>query len=815
MPRVLRAVLTALVLTASLAWAVSKTSTSREEQSLYNPILTAASGCTNAVLASALTAIGTTPTTLLLSPIDGAGAACSWTISSNQTIPRTVTLQVPRGATLSVNSGITLTIAGPLQADDPDWYSGAGTVTFAYTSLGSEERFSTHLAGYVISGCLPATSATTTTAAFACESVSKDGRQSTQAAAAVTFSGGDGTYWLAAHKDTTSAVTSWTRESGTHYLWRIASSQPTTPAGAVLLAKVTVSGAAVTAVYPLGGRNGPLPLSVVHGAYSVREFGILGDGTDVTLALRQAIATVPAGGGTLVFPIGTYVVSSTLSLKDLRNLTLECVTIARRVSDSQACTIQYTGASGSLFAFEGALGVTIRGFNLAYTDVSYTDIFLDLDQGTGALNTSEIVFEYNRIGGTSTSSKTASMLVRAAETVYDITFQHNQFLNGVMAIRGSTVSAVNSNIVTIRHNLFTPTFTGGMLQPAGTQWNIENNTFEPRGSSLGNAVFIGTIGVNGLKFTGNWLGDGSNAGTKWFQASGGVISGGLIAGNSFQDVQLTSHCLDFGTLASTGLTIVGNDFHCGVGIVGAGVLTFSHISGNSFSYGGGSTALSTQPTVGPNLVSTDLEQRFLSAATAQSNPTISARMDASNARPNNVEWGHFNTGGYGNNLGATQSSGHGFICLSCEAGTTANTYKTRGKVGRVIENDLSGRMLWGTAATASADNQTLTQQVRLDANGHLEYKGTAPTLSSCGTSPSIVGNDMVGSVTTGTTNGASCTVTFAAEWTNAPLCVLTPRGSTITLTAQSVTTLQFAAARSSGANIPDNDIFDYHCAGRF
>ena len=85
---------------------------------------------------------GTTPTqTDLSDAIVGANgnevafelAPGTWPITSNLTIPATVTLHLVRGAAFSVSAGVTLTINGPVFADDTAWYSGAGTVTVAAT----------------------------------------------------------------------------------------------------------------------------------------------------------------------------------------------------------------------------------------------------------------------------------------------------------------------------------------------------------------------------------------------------------------------------------------------------------------------------------------------------------------------------------------------------------------------------------------------------------------------------------------------------------------------------------------------------------
>lgn len=48
--------------------------------------------------------------------------------------------------------------------------------------------------------------------------------------------------------------------------------------------------------------------------------------------------------------------------------------------------------------------------------------------------------------------------------------------------------------------------------------------------------------------------------------------------------------------------------------------------------------------------------------------------------------------------------------------------------------------------------------------------GPTPTVSSCGTSPSVSGNDEDGLITTGTGTPAACTLTFAVPFNSVPYC---------------------------------------------
>lgn len=95
--------------------------------------------------------------------------------------------------------------------------------------------------------------------------------------------------------------------------------------------------------------------------------------------------------------------------------------------------------------------------------------------------------------------------------------------------------------------------------------------------------------------------------------------------------------------------------------------------------------------------------------------------------------------------------------------------------------------------------------------GKTYWSGSTPSLSSCGTSPSITGNDHNGSVTTGT-SATACTLTFASAYlTNAPNCVVgvrTSSGAWAYITSVSTSALTFTLAGTSPFT------FDYICAGR-
>ncbi len=103
-------------------------------------------------------------------------------------------------------------------------------------------------------------------------------------------------------------------------------------------------------------------------------------------------------------------------------------------------------------------------------------------------------------------------------------------------------------------------------------------------------------------------------------------------------------------------------------------------------------------------------------------------------------------------------------------------------------------------------------------NGHVHTTGTDPTLSSCGTSPSIIGSDTAGTVTIGTGGVVSdCTITFATAYTtNAPACVVTSRmsGTSIGLYISAASTSAITVSKDAGSGpFPASGVFSYHCIG--
>lgn len=87
-----------------------------------------------------------------------------------------------------------------------------------------------------------------------------------------------------------------------------------------------------------------------------------------------------------------------------------------------------------------------------------------------------------------------------------------------------------------------------------------------------------------------------------------------------------------------------------------------------------------------------------------------------------------------------------------------------------------------TALTFNTENAAVpivfstanTQRLKImGSSNHLAPNGTAPALTSCGTTPAISGSDVGGEVTMGTGAPTGCVITFNVAYAAAPYCVVT------------------------------------------
>ena len=107
---------------------------------------------------------------------------------------------------------------------------------------------------------------------------------------------------------------------------------------------------------------------------------------------------------------------------------------------------------------------------------------------------------------------------------------------------------------------------------------------------------------------------------------------------------------------------------------------------------------------------------------SQTSALLSVRQPGSS-----IEFGHNNGAGFVSTIGAHSNNGKPYIAFSAEQGTNNNTLKTRGLKGTLIEGGTSGEMTFKRVPTASADNQTPVESMRIDSSGNVGIGTTSPS----------------------------------------------------------------------------------------
>lgn len=137
--------------------------------------------------------------------------------------------------------------------------------------------------------------------------------------------------------------------------------------------------------------------------------------------------------------------------------------------------------------------------------------------------------------------------------------------------------------------------------------------------------------------------------------------------------------------------------------------------------------------------------------------------------------GGINFGVTNNDTGATSSAGHSAATNAGTMLTQATTSSPGPALGIVRWNGVGALLIDALNDSSHIDLRVKAAAVsamQLMPTGHINNgAGSGPTLSSCGTSPSLSTNatDFSGTVTTGTVT-TGCTITFAASYTSTPTC---------------------------------------------
>jgi len=385
---------------------------------------------------------------------------------------------------------------------------------------------------YIASGCLPTVpSSSLTLTAFACSGYVEDSTGAfvyvTQAAATLTLANTNGVHWLAISQDTSSAVASWSRRAGSHYLFRQTTNKPANPPGGVVFAKVTVAGSVITAV-----QDYRLPASYARaGIYDITDplYGAIGDGTtDAASALETALNAPPAGG--IVFVPGgifslsrnVFVTRSNITVQGLgADSILKAAAGFTNTSNRGMVTFGLTSASAvSAISNLTIRDVTFDGTSLA-KPLEVTNLTTGLLHHIQALNagpTHGAIFTYDTTDLVIDSNVVSGALGEFGDGIYLGGNQRARVVNntiynftrlGIVSEAGTTVPKsqdvyIAGNVIRHAHNATVAEHNGGI-------W-VENTC---GAIIVGNAVsdMTNTPGANSTN--GITASSGSGGGCEW------------------------------------------------------------------------------------------------------------------------------------------------------------------------------------------------------------------------------------------------------------------------------------------------------------
>jgi hypothetical protein len=313
------------------------------------------------------------------------------------------------------------------------------------------------------------------------------------------------------------------------------------------------------------GFAGPVSTPASTGTYNVKDipYGAAGDGVqDDTAAIQAAIAAAnAAGGGEVVFPVGTYVCAAPLDLKGMARVTLRGVGNPSHLGG--AAVLRFTGTTGPFIALASSFAVWIERLRIEYTNAAFTGDIAAYGHYNGGVAPNgdpayggfrDCVFQ-----GSVSASGARSGIHLALGII--LTFERCRFSYMDCGILGRTVNTDYAIVVTVDECTFVNCTTAGIKNP-GDSWFIRNCTFEQRADNKAGAIWTdATIRSAALAIVNNWSGDAS-------------VNGGTVIRVNALGLHIAGNYLSASGNGATGDKII--EIHNGFVAVGI------HIAGNNF-----------------------------------------------------------------------------------------------------------------------------------------------------------------------------------------------------------------------------------------
>ena len=304
--------------------------------------------------------------------------------------------------------------------------------------------------------------------------------------------------------------------------------EPTTATEPLRLGDVTAVGYNPTFTQAGTGAVSRLVTAKLRDMVSVKDFGAVGDGsTDDTAAIQAAITAMPAAGGGLYFPAGTYLVSSALTLSKSGAYT----------GDGYGTNIRTTSATANIFTVT-AQYAHVEQMQFTSSVVRTAGWFVDVNASANRFRLSDFWMS-GAIGGIRTlalatvtiergnifDSVAGSGVVIRIDAGFDVSIrdivadQGSQIYAGIYITNAGDVSIEDCQLIRCGQALMA---TPGVGQIVASLW--ANNTFFDNSSR---SLYLVTAGGNIVRslFDQCWFSSSQNEGIRLETSAGGVING--------------------------------------------------------------------------------------------------------------------------------------------------------------------------------------------------------------------------------------------------------------------------------------------------
>lgn len=273
------------------------------------------------------------------------------------------------------------------------------------------------------------------------------------------------------------------------------------------------------------------PLDLRASAVSPLLFSTVCAGGDDTATFQAAVNASAAHGNTVNVPaLGCKSTGTGISLLNGINVRIAGQGAGWGLDPNGGTSgINYTGATGALFAFGNGAGVTtgidIGNLRATFNNVAYNGNLIDVSPGTGS-TVSEFVRIHDCLLAGQSPAAGAAALVNINNTLSAVVSRCVFSTGAAYGIKGGTVT----NIFHAEDNFFGVGFSSGHVRTQGQAWLLNTNSFEPQ-----TGLVAGSISVGGTTFGLSLISNGFQDATSgtYVNLTGGTVYGFPAIGNFF------------------------------------------------------------------------------------------------------------------------------------------------------------------------------------------------------------------------------------------------------------------------------------------